>query len=87
VVLSEYFPVAAAREAGFFDELVPPDQLMARAVERAKAFAELNMQAHAASKRRIRKSLIRYVRCSVYLDLLDAILMGLRGAKPKSKVG
>lgn len=86
VVLSEYFPVDSAREAGFFDELAPPAELMTRAVARAKEFASLNTQAHAASKRRIRKSLIRYVRRSVPLDLLDAVLMGLRGAKPQSRV-
>jgi enoyl-CoA hydratase len=87
VVLSEYFPVAAAREAGFFDELVPSAELLARATERAKQFASLDMRAHAASKRRIRKSLIRHVRCSVPLDLLDAVLLGLRGGKPKTRVG
>lgn len=87
VTLSEYFPVRVAQQAGFFDELVPPAELMTRAHARAREFAALNMQAHAASKRRIRRPLIRYIRCSVYLDLWDAILMGLKGAKPRSKVG
>lgn len=87
VTLSEYFPVKSALQAGFFDELVQPTELMTRANIRAREFASLNMRAHAASKRRIRKSLVRHVRCSVPLDLLDALLMGLRGAKPKTRVG
>ncbi len=87
VTLSEYFPVTDALQAGFFDELVQPEALMTRATLRAREFEGLNMQAHAASKRRIRRSLIRYVRCSVALDLFDAILFGLRGTKPKTRVG
>lgn len=86
VVLAEYFPVEKAREAGFFDELSPPAELMVRATARAREYAALNMHAHAASKRRIRKSLIRHVRRSVPLDLLDAVLLGLRGAKPQSRI-
>lgn len=85
VVLSEYFPVEAAREAGFFDELVEPGQLLARARTLALAFAQLDMPAHAGSKQRIRGSLIREIRRSVPLDLKDAVLMGIRGAKPKSR--
>ncbi len=86
VTLSEYFSVTAAREAGFFDELVAPAALMPRAVACAQEFAGLDMRAHAASKRRIRRDLIRYVRRSIPLDLLDAVLLGLRGGKPKSRV-
>jgi enoyl-CoA hydratase len=83
VTLSEYFPVEAAREAGFFDELAEPAGLMDRARALAAEFSKLDMRAHAASKRRIRGSLIRYVRRNVWLDLLDAILLGLRGGKPR----
>lgn len=87
VTLSEYFPVDAAREAGFFDELVEPATLIARAQTLAVEFAKLDMRAHAASKRRIRSALIRYIRRSVPLDLIDAVRLGLRGGKPRSKVG
>ena len=84
VNLSEYFPVEAAREAGFFDELVDPGELLARARERATAFTELDMPAHAASKRRIRRDVIRRVRRSVPLDVMEAALLGLKAARRKS---
>jgi enoyl-CoA hydratase len=83
VVLSEYFDVEAAQRAGFFDEVVNPVELMARAQACAAKFSELDMLAHTATKRRIRASLIRKIRIAVPLDLIDAGLMGLRGTKPR----
>lgn len=80
-VLSEYFDVESAHDAGFFDELVDPGELLSRAEVRAKEFSELDQRAHAATKRRIRKGLIRRIRCSIPLDLIDAMRMGLRGAR------
>lgn len=79
-ILSEYFDVASAREAGFFDELVAPAELMTRAEARAEAFCKLDPRAHAATKRRLRKALTRRIRLSIPLDLFDAMMMGLRGA-------
>lgn len=83
VTLSAYFRVEEARSVGFFDELVTASDLHSTAVARAHQFSELNTAAHTASKRRIRRSLIWKIRRSIPLDLLDAILMGLRGGKPK----
>jgi len=83
VTLSETFDVEAALQAGFFDELVEPDQLLARATTKAESALQLDMPAHTASKRRIRKALIRKIRISLWLDLADAIMMGLRGARPR----
>lgn len=83
VTLSQTFDPAAALKAGFFDELVDVDDLASRAKERADEFASLDLRAHAASKRRIRARLIRRLRFGLPLDLLDAVLMGLRGARPR----
>ena len=83
VTVSEYFDVEAALSAGFFDELVDPADLMPHAEACADKFKELDPRAHRASKRRIRAALIRKVRFSIPLDLLDAVLMGLRGARPR----
>ncbi len=83
VTLSEFFDVDAALRAGFFDELVEPGDLAERARERAASSGDLDTNAHTASKRRIRKRLIRRIRRSVPLDLLDAVLLGLRGGKPR----
>ncbi len=79
-ILSEYFDVESAREAGFFDELVDPAGLMARAQAHAEAFCKLDPGAHTATKLRLRKALIRRIRFSIPLDLFDAMMMGLRGA-------
>lgn len=83
VTLSEEFDPGSALDAGFFDELVDPDDLVTRAEALADRFGALDARAHAASKRRIRASLIRRIRFSLPLDLLDAILLGLRGGRPR----
>jgi enoyl-CoA hydratase len=83
VSLSEYFDADAALRAGFFDELVDPVDLMTRAAALAAQFSELDQRAHTASKRRIRAALVRKIRISVWLDLLDAVLLGLRGTRPR----
>lgn len=82
VTLSEFFDVDAARNAGFFDELVDPATLQEHATEYAAGLRQLDLGAHAASKRRIRGPVIRHIRRVLPLDLLDAVLMGLRGARP-----
>ena len=84
VTLSQYFDVESALRAGFFDELVDPADLMRRARTCADEFKKLDPRAHTASKRRIRAALIRKIRFSIPLDLLDAVLMGVRrkGVEP-----
>lgn len=83
VNLSEYFDAESALQAGFFDELVDPAELMSRAEALATELRNLDERAHKASKRRIRAALIRKIRLSIPLDLWDAALMGLRGARPR----
>jgi enoyl-CoA hydratase len=83
VTLSAYFDVESALSAGFFDELVEPADLQARAEACAEKFKELGQPAHTASKRRIRRGLVRRIRLSNPLDLLDAALLGLRGGRPR----
>ena len=83
VTLSEYFDVESATSAGFFDELVDPTDLVLRAEARAAELLALDERAHSASKRRIRAALIRKIRLSIPLDLLDAALVGLRRARSR----
>jgi enoyl-CoA hydratase len=80
VTLAEYFSPEAARRAGFFDELARPEELMPRARELASELAKLDMRAHAASKRRIRRATVRTLRASLPFDLIDAAVLGLRAA-------
>jgi enoyl-CoA hydratase len=87
VTLAEYFDVESALRAGFFDELVDPGELTSRAETQAQAFDELDAAAHKASKLRIRAALLRKIRFSIPLDLLDAAMMGLRGARPRQGKG
>jgi enoyl-CoA hydratase len=82
-VLAEYFDVASAQRAGFFDELVEPGELMTRAEARAAELCQLDLRAHEATKRRYRKALVRRIRCSITLDLFDAMMMGVRGKRPR----
>ncbi|MDZ7783579.1 MAG: crotonase/enoyl-CoA hydratase family protein [Halioglobus sp.] len=80
VTLAKDFPVEDALRAGFFNELAETASLMPRANELAAQLAELDMPAHTASKRRIRRSLNRYIRYSASPDLFDALLVGARTA-------
>ena len=77
VTLSQYFDPESALKAGFFDELVDPPELMSRAEARMNDAMKLDQRAHTVSKRRIRKALVRKIRISVPLDLLDAALAGI----------
>ncbi len=81
VTLAEFFDVESAARAGFFDELVDPEELAGRAGALAQQLLQLDPRAHSVSKRRIRKRLIRTIRRSRPLDLLDAAVAGLRQAK------
>ena len=83
VVLSEQFDPESALNEGFFDELADADDLMTRAACHAGEYGKLDMRAHATSKRRIRAALIRKIRFGIPLDLLDAVMLGLRGARPR----
>jgi len=77
VTLSELFDPESALAAGFFDELADPREVMAHAEAVATRSLELDTHAHTVSKRRIRRKLIRKIRRSVPLDLIDAALVGL----------
>jgi len=81
--LSEYFDVETAHRAGFFDELVDAHTLLPRAEALAVELTRLDQRAHTATKRRVRRALIRKIRYSIPLDLFDAVMMGLRGARPR----
>lgn len=54
VILSHQFGPADVLSSGYFDELVPPDDVVAIATERAQAALKLDARAHAQSKRRSR---------------------------------
>ena len=66
VVNAEIYSPKGAIEAGFLDEAVEPDALMARANEVAQQFRQLNMKAHAQTKVKAK---------AAYLKLLDECIL------------
>lgn len=64
-VAAELLDVQTAIEAGFLDEAVPADQLMARAMEKAKTMQELHPKAYAGNKRLVRGKTAEAMRAAV----------------------
>jgi enoyl-CoA hydratase len=65
VINAEMFSPEAALAAGFLDRVVPPEQLLAMAVDVAQQMKGLNMTAHKKTKLKVRKAL---------LDTLDSAI-------------
>jgi len=68
VICAEIYSPHGAVEAGFLDRVVPEDELMAAAREKATALAGLSMPAHAATKLRAREEALRAVRQAIEAD-------------------
>lgn len=84
VTLSEEFSPEQALQVGFIDALVPAEQLLAVARDKASALLELDPEAHAVSKKRLRAETLRNIRRALPLDLKDAVVLGAkRAAKAK----
>lgn len=79
--LSAVFDPEAALRAGLFDELVAVSELESRAVTLAGELKSLDAEAHAATKRRVYRPLVRRIRRSIALDLFDAVMLGVRRAR------
>jgi enoyl-CoA hydratase len=80
VTLSEPFSPEQALQVGFIDALVPPERLLAAARDKASALLELDAEAHAISKKRLRAETLRNIRRSLPLDLKDAVVLGAKRA-------
>ena len=71
LLLAEAFAPAAAREAGFVDELVAPDELDRRAHDLGDALARLDLTAHEQSKQRYRERMLRDLDAAIEVDRAD----------------
>jgi enoyl-CoA hydratase len=80
VILSEEFSPEKAVEVGFVDALVPVDQLLDTARDKAAALLELDPEAHAVSKKRLRAETLKNIRRALPLDLKDAVMLGAKRA-------
>lgn len=80
VTLSEQFSPEQALQVGFIDALVPPGRLLAAARDKASSLLELDAEAHAISKKRLRAETLRNIRRALPLDLKDAVVLGAKSA-------
>jgi enoyl-CoA hydratase len=68
VVNAELFNPQSARDAGFLDAVVPPEELMKAALAMAQQLKTINLQAHAATKLKVRKQLLETLDQAIELD-------------------
>ncbi len=68
VICAEIYSPDGAVEAGFLDEVVPEDELIAAARDKATALAGLSMPAHTATKLRARCKALQAVREAIEAD-------------------
>jgi len=68
VIPAEIYSPAGAVEAGFLDQVVPEDELIAAARDKATALAGLSMPAHTATKLRAREEALKAVRAAIEAD-------------------
>ena len=78
VVSATMYGPAEAVAAGFLDEVVPADELRAASLAAAATLAELNPQAHAATKLRARGDALKAIRTAIETELT---VEGLGGAR------
>jgi enoyl-CoA hydratase len=68
VINAEVFDPQQAREAGFLDKVVSPEQLHETALAAAQALKKLNMRAHRETKLKVRKVLLETLDEAIGLD-------------------
>jgi enoyl-CoA hydratase len=79
VVSATMYSPAEAVTAGFFDRVVPADELRAASLDAAATLAELNPTAHTATKLRVRGPALKAIRSAIETELTPE---GLGGAQP-----
>ena len=73
VINAEMFTPQTAIAVGFLDELVTAEELLPRAEAVAKQLQTINMRAHAATKRKVRKDLLDTLDAAIALDRLTPL--------------
>jgi enoyl-CoA hydratase len=68
VINAEMFTPQGAVAAGFLDQVVAPEQLMATALQAAQQMKKLNMTAHKNTKLKVRKALLETLDAAIVLD-------------------
>lgn len=73
VVCAEMFNPQGALAAGFLDQVVPAEQLMASALEVAQRFKKLHSTAHAATKLKVRRALLEALDVGIEADRITGL--------------
>lgn len=68
-----YHPEGAVR-AGYFDEALPPDQVIARATTEAARLGAFSQSAYRATKRRLRGRTLELIRAEMEADVRDLLM-------------
>lgn len=74
VINAEMFNPQTAKDAGFLDEVVAPEELMAAANRMAQQLKTINLKAHAKTKLKVRKELLATLDQAIELDKLSGLL-------------
>jgi enoyl-CoA hydratase len=80
VVNATMYSPSEAVDAGFYDRVVAPGELRAASLAAASELAELNPEAHAATKLRVRAGALKALRSAIESELTVASLQGAQGA-------
>lgn len=78
VLLSETYDPEAAIAAGFLDRVVDAEELLPTALQHAQSLLELDMDAHARTKLRLRAEALQAIRRGLAADLRELSLLGAR---------
>ena len=70
---AEMFNPQGALQAGFLDQVVPVEELMATANAVAQQFKQLNMGAHKNTKRKVRKALLETLDTAIETDKVTGL--------------
>jgi enoyl-CoA hydratase len=73
VINGEMFDPQGALDAGFFDKVVPAEQLQATALAAAEHMKKINMKAHKNTKLKVRRALLEELAQAVELDKQHAL--------------
>lgn len=77
-LLSEVFSPDQAIAAGFIDRVVNSESLTSEAKELAETYLTLDAQAHTASKRKMRKPLLKKLKWAIRKDRMGFVVQGLK---------
>ena len=74
VLNAEMFDPQGAKEAGFLDQVVAPEELMNTARAMAEQLKKINLKAHAKTKLKVRKALLAALDQAIEIDKTTGLI-------------